>query len=90
MASHDISRDDHLLNMASGSGGTSSFTGTMAHVSVLAVFAALTLLFAPAAAGAEIRSAVLDKQSGQLSVVEGFKENFVAWANFTDDIKTSG
>ncbi|XP_075889291.1 putative phospholipase B-like 2 [Nelusetta ayraudi] len=74
--------------MASGSAGTAAFRGTMAPVSIPAVFAALTLLFAPAAA--EITSAVLDKQSGQLSVVEGFKEHFVAWANFTDDIKTSG
>uniref|UniRef100_A0A1A8FFZ3 Phospholipase B-like n=1 Tax=Nothobranchius korthausae TaxID=1143690 RepID=A0A1A8FFZ3_9TELE len=40
--------------------------------------------------GAEIRTAVLDKQSGQLSVVLGFREDFVAWANFTDDIETSG
>lgn len=88
MASHDISRDDYPLNMASGPAATSVFRGTMAPVSIPAVFAALTLLFAPAAA--EIRSAVLDKQSGQLSVVEGFKEHFVAWANFTDDIKTSG
>ncbi|XP_017269074.1 putative phospholipase B-like 2 [Kryptolebias marmoratus] len=39
---------------------------------------------------AEIRTAVLDKRSGQLSVVEGFQEDFVAWANFTDDIKTTG
>lgn len=39
---------------------------------------------------ADIRSAVFDKQSGQLSLVEGFREDFVAWANFTDDIKTSG
>ncbi|XP_062273345.1 putative phospholipase B-like 2 [Scomber scombrus] len=40
--------------------------------------------------GAEIRSAVIDKQSGQLSVLEGYREDFVAWANFTDDIKKSG
>ncbi|AWP07016.1 putative RNA-binding protein 19 isoform 3 [Scophthalmus maximus] len=39
---------------------------------------------------AEIRTAVLDKQSGQLSVLEGFREDFVAWANFTDDIAKSG
>ncbi|TMS03622.1 Putative phospholipase B-like 2 [Larimichthys crocea] len=40
--------------------------------------------------GAEIRSAVIDKQTGQLSVVDGYRDDFVAWANFTDDIKTSG
>lgn len=37
----------------------------------------------------EIRTAVVDK-TGQLSVLEGFKDDFVAWANFTDDIKSSG
>lgn len=40
--------------------------------------------------GAEIRTAVIDKQSGQLSVIEGYRADFVAWANFTDDIETSG
>lgn len=39
---------------------------------------------------AEIRTAVIDKQTGKLSVLEGFREDFVAWANFTDEIKTSG
>ncbi|KAM7019025.1 putative phospholipase B-like 2 [Tautogolabrus adspersus] len=39
---------------------------------------------------AEIRTAVLDKQTEQLSVIEGYREDFVAWGNFTDDIKTSG
>lgn len=39
---------------------------------------------------ADIQTAVIDKQTGQLSVVEGYREDFVAWANFTDDIKTSG
>lgn len=39
---------------------------------------------------AEIRSAVIDKQTGKLSVVEGYREGFVAWSNFTDDINTSG
>lgn len=53
-----------------------------------ALFVALSLLCRPASA--EIRSVVLDEQSDQLSVVEGLKEDFVAWANFTDDIKTSG
>ncbi|XP_028270012.1 putative phospholipase B-like 2 [Parambassis ranga] len=41
-------------------------------------------------ASAEIRTAVIDKQTGQLSVLEGFRKDFVAWANFTDDIKNSG
>lgn len=39
---------------------------------------------------AEVRSAVINKQSGELSVIEGYREDFVALANFTDDIKTSG
>ncbi|KAK1892988.1 putative phospholipase B-like 2 [Dissostichus eleginoides] len=39
---------------------------------------------------ADIQTAVIDKQTGQLSVVVGYREDFVAWANFTDDIKTSG
>ncbi|KAM9463854.1 putative phospholipase B-like 2 [Salvelinus alpinus] len=39
---------------------------------------------------AEIHSAVLDKQTGQLSLEEGFRDDFVASANFTDDIKNSG
>ncbi|XP_074526104.1 putative phospholipase B-like 2 [Halichoeres trimaculatus] len=39
---------------------------------------------------AEIRTAVFDKQTGELSVVEGFRGDFVAWGNFTDDIKNSG
>uniref|UniRef100_A0A0S7G278 Phospholipase B-like n=2 Tax=Poeciliopsis prolifica TaxID=188132 RepID=A0A0S7G278_9TELE len=43
-----------------------------------------------ASAGAEIRTAIIDKQSGQLSVVKGYQEDYVAWANFTDDINTTG
>lgn len=39
---------------------------------------------------AEVRTAVLDKQTGKLSVLEGYQEDFVAWGNFTDDIDTSG
>uniref|UniRef100_A0A3B5MEP5 Phospholipase B-like n=1 Tax=Xiphophorus couchianus TaxID=32473 RepID=A0A3B5MEP5_9TELE len=40
-------------------------------------------------AGAEIQTAIIDKHSGQLSVVEGYHEDYVAWANFTDDINTT-
>uniref|UniRef100_A0A3B3BB57 Phospholipase B-like n=1 Tax=Oryzias melastigma TaxID=30732 RepID=A0A3B3BB57_ORYME len=39
---------------------------------------------------AEIRSAVIDKSSGRLTVIEGYHEDFVAWANFTNNIETSG
>ncbi|XP_020505546.1 putative phospholipase B-like 2 [Labrus bergylta] len=55
---------------------------------VLAVLLGLCLLCV--SVRAEIRTAVLDKQTGQLSVIEGYREDFVAWGNFTDDIKTSG
>ena len=57
-------------------------------VTLLKILATLFLVFAPIRA--EIRSAVLDEQSGQLTVIEGYREDFVAWANFTDDIKTTG
>lgn len=60
----------------------------MSLVNMLSVLCALVLMCAPV--DADIRSAVFDKQSGQLSLVEGFREDFVAWVNFTDDIKTSG
>lgn len=39
---------------------------------------------------AEIQSAIIDKESGELLIVDEFREDFVAWANFTDDIKTTG
>ncbi|XP_077417241.1 putative phospholipase B-like 2 [Vanacampus margaritifer] len=39
---------------------------------------------------AEVQSAVIDKNTGQLSLQEGYREDFVAWAKFTDDIQTSG
>ncbi|XP_068167042.1 putative phospholipase B-like 2 [Antennarius striatus] len=48
------------------------------------------LLFVCVSVRAEIRSAVIDKQTGQLTVVEGYQDDFVAWVNFTDDIKKSG
>ena len=39
---------------------------------------------------AEIHTAIIDKQTGLLAIVEGYKDGFVAWANYTDDIKNSG
>lgn len=58
---------------------------------VLNILSALSgLCFICASARADIRSAVIDKQTGQLFVLEGYQEDYVAWANFTDDIKTSG
>lgn len=88
VVSHYISRDKYALNMASEREENTGFSRTMALVNVLAVFAALSLVCGPASA--EIKSVVLDKQSNRLSVVEGLKEDFVAWANFTDDIEISG
>ncbi|XP_068594488.1 putative phospholipase B-like 2 [Brachionichthys hirsutus] len=57
----------------------------------LNLLAVLTgLLFVCVSVRADIRSAVLDKPTGTLSVVEGYRADFVAWVNFTDDIKKSG
>lgn len=39
---------------------------------------------------ADVVSAVLDRQTGILSLLPGFKNDFVAWANFTDDITNTG
>ncbi|XP_061674338.1 putative phospholipase B-like 2 [Syngnathoides biaculeatus] len=39
---------------------------------------------------AEVKTAVIDQTTGQLSLLDGYREDFVAWANFTDDIQTSG
>ncbi|KAL0979325.1 hypothetical protein UPYG_G00183670 [Umbra pygmaea] len=38
---------------------------------------------------AGVYSAVLDKATGKLSLQDGFQDYYVAWANFTDDIKNS-
>lgn len=72
--------------MASGVNKTSGRSSAV--INVIAVLAGVCLICEPVRA--EIRTAVIDKASGQLSVVEGYREDFVAWANFTDDIKTSG
>uniref|UniRef100_A0AAY4A239 Phospholipase B-like n=1 Tax=Denticeps clupeoides TaxID=299321 RepID=A0AAY4A239_9TELE len=37
-----------------------------------------------------IQSVVIDEQTGKLSIRDGFRPDFVAWANFTDDIEASG
>ncbi|XP_039628230.1 putative phospholipase B-like 2 [Polypterus senegalus] len=41
-------------------------------------------------AQAEVASVVLDRQTDKLIVKTGFDPEFVAWANFTDDIQRSG
>lgn len=47
-------------------------------------------VFSSFSVGSEIRSAVIDNESSQLTVVNGYREDFIAWANFTDAIKTTG
>ncbi|MBN3321235.1 PLBL2 phospholipase, partial [Atractosteus spatula] len=39
---------------------------------------------------AEVCSAFLDRQTGKLTLANGFRPDFVAWANFTDEIKQTG
>ncbi|XP_051888321.1 putative phospholipase B-like 2 [Pristis pectinata] len=55
--------------------------------SLLLVAAAAVPLAAPETLH---RSVVLDKHSGRLKVVQGLRRDGVAWANFTDNIKTTG
>ncbi|XP_053727251.1 putative phospholipase B-like 2 [Synchiropus splendidus] len=39
---------------------------------------------------ADLWSAVIDAKSGQISLLDEYREGSVAWANFTDDIQNSG
>ncbi|XP_062310683.1 putative phospholipase B-like 2 [Osmerus eperlanus] len=39
---------------------------------------------------AEISTIVLDEKTGQLTILEGYRDDYVAWANFNDDIEHSG
>ncbi|XP_077571201.1 putative phospholipase B-like 2 [Stigmatopora nigra] len=57
--------------------------------SLLLVLASFCVLFNPLV-GAVVQTAIIDKTTGQLILVEGYREDFVAWANFTDGIQTSG
>ncbi|KAM3867531.1 putative phospholipase B-like 2 [Diretmus argenteus] len=50
----------------------------------------LVLCFPGASVEAEIVTAVIVKQTGQIVLREGYQDDFVAWANFTDGITTSG
>lgn len=75
-------------NMASRPNKLFSAGGPITIVDILAFLSGLCVLCAPVKA--EIRTAVIDKQTGQLSVIEGYRDDFVAWANFTDDIQASG
>ncbi|KAM4616130.1 putative phospholipase B-like 2 [Polymixia lowei] len=48
------------------------------------------LYFSYTSVRAEIHTAIIDKKTGQVSLLEGYRDDFIAWANFTDDIKNSG
>ncbi|XP_034026103.1 putative phospholipase B-like 2 [Thalassophryne amazonica] len=62
----------------------------MAFVSARNVLAVTVYFWCFVCVRAEIRSAVIHDDTGQLIIVEGYREDFVAWTNFTDDIKASG
>ncbi|XP_008280257.1 putative phospholipase B-like 2 [Stegastes partitus] len=76
-----------MFNMASRESRPFVFRGFTASLNVLVISVVLCL---SACVRAEIRTVVIDKHTGQLSVLDGYQEDFVAWGNFTDDIKTSG
>ncbi|XP_067861820.1 putative phospholipase B-like 2 [Heptranchias perlo] len=50
----------------------------------------LAVVVCDAASEAMLRSVVLDKRNGRLQVVPGLRRDGIAWANFTDRIKTTG
>lgn len=58
--------------------------------SVLIFIFGILVCYYTCTVGAVIQSAVIDKQTGKLSLVEGYHPDYVAWANFTDDISNSG
>ncbi|XP_059844261.1 putative phospholipase B-like 2 [Hypanus sabinus] len=65
-----------------------SFCGMAACYRVLSL---LLLVLVPLAAPETLhRSVVLDQRSGRLRVVRGLRRDGIAWAKFTDNIKTTG
>ncbi|MGH0142336.1 UNVERIFIED_CONTAM: hypothetical protein FKN15_039231 [Acipenser sinensis] len=54
------------------------------------VFVCLTLSALLTRVQTQISSVVLDKQTGQLKVTSELDPDFIAWANFTDQIKQTG
>ena len=56
--------------------------------SFLSVFLVFLFFYCPVEAA--ISSAFIDQQTGELSISEGYRDDFVAWANFTNDIEKSG
>eukprot|EP00066_Takifugu_rubripes_P008684 XP_003975045.1 PREDICTED: putative phospholipase B-like 2 [Takifugu rubripes] len=65
-----------------------AFGGFPSFLNILVILSSLCSVFS--LVRAETRSAVINKQSGQLSVVDGYREDFVAVAKFSDEIKTTG
>lgn len=82
---------DHMtlrVNMATARNRMIAVRGFPSLFSVLVILSGLFSMFS--LVHAEIRSAVINKQNGQLSVIDGYQEDFVAFANFSDNIKISG
>lgn len=75
-------------NMATARSGMSAVGGFPSIFTTLVILSGLSSMFPLVYAA--IRSAVIDKQNGQLSVVDGYREDFVAFATFSDNIKISG
>lgn len=76
------------VNMATARNRMIAVGGFPSLFSVLLILSGLSSMFS--FVHAEIRSAVINKQNGQLSVIDGYREDFVAFANFSDNIKISG
>lgn len=76
------------VNMATARNGTFALGGFPSLFSILVILSGLSSVFS--LVHSEIRSAVINKQNGQLSVISGYREDFVAFANFSNNIKISG
>uniref|UniRef100_A0AAR2JFJ5 Phospholipase B-like n=1 Tax=Pygocentrus nattereri TaxID=42514 RepID=A0AAR2JFJ5_PYGNA len=61
-----------------------AFPGTMR------VFICVLIVSLASPAATQVQSAVLNTQTGKLDIKEGFQPDFVAFANFTDDIRNTG
>lgn len=77
-----------LVNMAAARKRGVAFGGFPSFLNILVILSSLCSAFS--LVRAETRSAVINEQSGQLSVVDGYREDFVAVAKFSDEIKTTG
>lgn len=82
---------DHMtlhVEMATATNRMIAVRGFPSLFSVLVILSGLFSMFS--VVHAEIRSAVINKQNGQLSVIDGYQEDFIAFAKFSDNIKISG